>query len=449
MFQKIKEGLFFESGMNMKKLTVVLSVVLLASFAFGSDVIVRDSRGRGRSRPEAIKQALYDAVSQAKGVAVSSGDVSVGLQSSTLDIDTYGGNKTVSVDALAIQGETTSLKTRAAGMVKSYEVISESEVDGLYEVNLKVSIYAYQTPLTSARRRLAVMPLRSMAFEFDFLGLKTSSKEMEKLMAMKLTGLLGGTNKFSILDRDHIEEFAFEQKILLSDAVSIKEKAKLSEIMGCDFMLVGTIRRAGIIAWSESSAAIGRVIYEYEGDFVFEYRVIAAATSQILVSDEIVLSLDNAEVKKLSERWRPKRLDMEEMRDNLITMAAKEVVDGIVDATFPVKVVKITSTGEVIFNQGGKRFVEGQIYDVFGVGEVLINPDTGEGLGTEEIRAGQVRVIRVKRAVAYAEVVSGDVSAIKAGMLCRYQKSDAADDSGYKRSNIQKTGDGGVKLPFD
>lgn len=441
--------MFFESGVDMKKLTVVLSMVLLANFAFGSDVIVRESRGRGRSRPEAIKQALYDAVSQAKGVAVSSGDVSVGLRSSTLDIDTYGGNKTVSIDALAIQGETTSLKTRASGMVKSYEVISESEVDGLYEVNLKVSIYAYQTPLASNRRRLAVMPLRSMAFEFDFLGLKTSSKEMEKLMAMKLTSLLGATNKFSILDRDHIEEFAFEQKILLSDAVSVKEKAKLSEIMGCDFMLVGTIRRAGIIAWSESSEVIGRVIYEYEGDFVFEYRVIAAATSQILVSDEIVLSLNNAEVKKLSERWRPRRLDLEEMRDNLITMAAKEVVDGIVDATFPVKVVKITSTGEVIFNQGGKRFAEGQIYDVFGVGEVLINPDTSEGLGTEDIRIGQVRVIRVKHAVTYAEVVSGDVLAIKAGMLCRYQKSDAAGDSGYKRSNIQRTGDGGVKLPFD
>jgi hypothetical protein len=433
----------------MKKFMFVLLVTLFCGVVLGENVIERESRGVGRSRSEAIKQALYDAVSQAKGVAVSSGNVSVDLDSSTVGVDVDGGDRTVSVDAVAIRGEGTSLKTRAAGMVKSYEVLSESEVGGKYEVNLKVLVYVYKTPLASNRKRLAVMPLRSMATGYDFLGLRTSAPEMEKLMSKKLVSLLTQTNQFSILDRDHIEEFAFEQKILLSDAASVKEKAKLSEIMGCDYMLVGTIRRANIKKWSESSKAIGRTINEYEGDFVFEYRVIAAATSQVWVSDEIVLSLDNEQVKGLSERWRPKRLDLKEMRDNLVTMAAKEVLHGIVDSLFPVKVVKVSTTGAVILNQGGKRFAKGDIYEIFGKGEVLTNPDTGEKLGVEEIRFAQIEVIHSTNSITYAEVVRGDASLIKRGMVCRYQKRSKIARPDYKESKIEKTGGGGVKLPFD
>lgn len=441
--------MLFESGVDMKKLTIVLLVSLFSGIALSASVVERESRGKGKSRSEAIKQALYDAVSQVKGISVSSGDVSINLESSTVGIDVEGGNRTISVDSLEVRGEGTSLKTKTSGMVKSYEVLSESIVDGVYEVNLKVFVYVYKSPLATDRKRLAVMPLRAMSVEYNFLGLKTTAPEMVKLLSKKLTSLLSQTNRFSILDREHIEEFAFEQKILLSDAASVKEKAKLSEIMGCDYMLVGTIRRANIKKWTEFSKVIGRKINEYEGDFVFEYSIIAAATSQIWLSDEIVLSLDNNQVKKLSKRWRPKRLDLKEMRDNFVTLAAKEVLNGIVDSLFPVKVVKVSSNGNVILNQGGKRFAKGQVFDVFDKGDILINPDTGEKIGTEEVRIGQIKVIIVKNAISYAEVISGNASSIKQGMLCRYQNKSTPAKSEYKQNNIKRTGNGGVKLPFD
>ena len=40
--------------------------------------------------------------------------------------------------------------------------------------------------------------------------------------------------------------------------------ARLGEMMGCDYMLVGTIMRANIKKWTEFSKAIGREISEYE-----------------------------------------------------------------------------------------------------------------------------------------------------------------------------------------
>lgn len=441
--------MFFESGVDMKKLTIVLLIALFSGVVFSADVVERKSRGKGKSRSEAIKQALYDAVSQVKGIAVSSGDVSVALESSTVGIDVEGGDKTVSIDALAIRGEGTSLKTKSAGMVKSYEVLSESVVDGVYDVELKVLVYDYQSPLATDRKRLAVMPLRAMGQEFNFLGQKTAAPEMVKLMSKKLTSLLIQTNKFSILDREHIEAFAFEHKILLSDAASVKEKAKLGEVMGCDYLLVGTISRANIKKWTEFSTAIGRNINEYEADFVFEYSIIVAATSQIWLSDEIALSLNNNQVKSLSKKWRPKRLDLKEMRDNLMTMAAKEVLFGIVDSLFPVKVVKVSANGKVVLNQGGNRFAIGQIYDVFDKGDVLTNPDTGEKIGTEEIRIGQVIVTQITNSITYAKVVSGNVSTIKQGMLCRYQNKSTVAEPEYKQNEIKKTSDGGIKLPFD
>ena len=434
----------------MKKLSVVMLITLCSTFVFGTNIVERQARGKGKSRSEAIKQALYDAVSQVKGVAVSSGDISVGLESSTLGIDVEGGDKTVSVDSVAIRGEGTTLKTKSGGMVKSYEVLSESETDGVYDVTLVVQVYDLQSPLVTNRKRLAVMPLRASGQVFDFLGQKTLAPELVRMMSGKLTSLLGQTNKFSILDRRYIEEFALERKILLSDAVSIEEKAKLGELMGCDYMLVGTIRRASIKKWSQFSEAIGSNTSEYEADFVFEYRVIAAATGQVAAADEISLSLENRQVRNLTEKWRRNRVDLKEMRDTLISLGAKETINSIVDTLFPIKVVKITGEGKIVFNQGGKRLVKGQIYDVFGEGASLVNPETGESLGLEEVKIGQVKITQVLRTVAYAEVVSGNRDAMKRGMLCRYKSSTPViAEPKYKKSNLQKTNNGGVKLPFD
>jgi hypothetical protein len=60
----------------------------------------------------------------------------------------------------------------------------------------------------------------------------------------------------------------------------------------------------------------------------------------------------------------------------------------------------------VTINRGdGTGIKEGQTWDVFAPGEELIDPDTGESLGSEEIPMGKVRVIAVTPKFARATVV--------------------------------------------
>lgn len=93
------------------------------------------------------------------------------------------------------------------------------------------------------------------------------------------------------------------------------------------------------------------------------------------------------------------------------TKMAKDVsaqlADQFVNAVFPMKVVKRTKRNQVIINRGKDGGLEiGQKYDVFFAGEALVDPDTGESLGSGEEYVGQIQIVRINPKVSYGKIVS-------------------------------------------
>ena len=74
----------------MKKIYMLLLVAALACpKAFSAPTtIVRQTKDQGVTREQAIDKALYQAVAQAKGIAVSSGRYDFGFQSAGVGINT-------------------------------------------------------------------------------------------------------------------------------------------------------------------------------------------------------------------------------------------------------------------------------------------------------------------------------------------------------------------------
>jgi hypothetical protein len=50
--------------------------------------------------------------------------------------------------------------------------------------------------------------------------------------------------------------------------------------------------------------------------------------------------------------------------------------------------------------------------------------------------------------MSYCSIVSGDASKLSQGLVCRI-KSLPKEDLGGAKSNLERTPQGGVKLPFD
>jgi len=436
----------------MKKSLLFLIILALASpllFAAETKTKVVETKGQGFDRDEAINKALKQAVAQVKGVAVSSLDTNFNYRSASADIERTDSGKRVEFDAVGVQTGGTTLRTNIAGLVKTFEVLNEKKIDEkTYEVMLKVWVYDYESPDKTDRLRLAVMPIRTLAASYQFGNITNPSLDTSRVFSQKLAVAFTQTNKFAVLDREYIQEFAQEKNILINDA-PLEELAKLGQVLGVDYMLVGTITRAGIARKETFSPAIGRTTSEYEANFSFEYRLIVGPTRQIKLAEVLNIKLDKTEqVKKLVSKWEPQDLDYKEMSDNFLTMAANQVVEAIIDQLYPTRIASVEKDGRVIINQGGTRISEGQLLDVFSQEKEIFDADTKESLGKTEALVATIKIDKVMPKISYAKLVDGELAKITEGLICRPKKAEAAPDEGRK-SNIERAPTGGVKLPFE
>ncbi|MDT8300506.1 MAG: CsgG/HfaB family protein [Sedimentisphaerales bacterium] len=435
----------------MKKLYMLLLVaVIVCPKAFSAPTtIVRQTKGQGVTREQAINSALYQAVAQAKGIAVSSGRYNLGFQSTGMGFDTQDTRKSIEIDSVSVQADGSTRLTDIAGWVKSYEVIDEQKVDDrTYEVTIKAWVYDYEDPEQTNRLKLAVMPIQTLYDSYRFGNYVPSGIEMSLKLSQQLSAGITQTNKFAVLDREYINEFAQNRNILISDDSPIEEKARLGQVLGADYMIVGTISNAGLKIKERASRAIGRAIREYEVDYVFDYRLIVAPTRQVKLADTVNIALEEDQVRVLVKKWEPEDLDYREMVDNLTARVAKQVIDSIIDRLYPIRIASKQITGQLIINQGGKRISKGSVLDVFVQGEEIIDVDTKESLGLTESHIATIEIEKVTPTMSYARLLKGDLDKISVGLICRLKKVGFEMPERGK-SNIRRTPQGGVKLPFD
>ena len=136
------------------------------------------------------------------------------------------------------------------------------------------------------------------------------------------------------------------------------------------------------------------------------------------------------------------------MRDAFLTLVANDIIEAIIDRVYPVKIAAIQPDGQIILNQGGERMAQGMIFDVYSMGDEIIDADTKESLGRIESLVATIEVQKVAQNMSFAAVVSGDASKITKGLVCRPKEDQKATEMGAK-PNIKRTESGGVVLPFD
>jgi len=111
-----------------------------------------------------------------------------------------------------------------------------------------------------------------------------------------------------------------------------------------------------------------------------------------------------------------------ELSDGLLVALTRrmseKIAERVADVAFPARI--LAKTGKVVtINRGdGTGIATGQLWEVFALGEELIDPDTGVSLGREEMSVGQVRIQRVTARTAQGEV-SGEDLGIDRGAIVR------------------------------
>lgn len=433
-------------------LWAVAGPLLLASWLYAeTTVVTRQVKGIGKTRQEAIRHALAEAVGQVQGVVVKSATAESALVVGNLDVTRQEGKKSIELEGIAARGTDTITLTQAQGLVKTYEVLEEkTTADGHVELLLSVSVYDYASPLKDQKTPIAVSAFETTAPNSVFMTLIVPAEQVSRQFSDALTRQLAASGRFTLLERAYDKAFAKEKAIWKSDDAGLEEKAKLGNVQGAEYLLAGTITRAAIVYRPLTIAATGQNENLLEGHFVAEARLFAAATRQITHTTTVRLKLEHNDVKKLVDKWEAEKVDPDQLREKLFELAARQMVEDILEALYP---LRIASVDPLIVDQGAGRVNAGDLYRLTAQDQTIKDPVTGEVLGQTEKAVGVLRIEQVLPRFAYATLVEGEPSAVQVGQICRYvrpvfdQESPAATEG--RKAKHTTTPSGGVMMPFD
>ena len=437
----------------MKRLCLVLVIGFITfTNVFGSEpnnISVREVTGQGRNKDEAVKNGLYTAVSQVRGIKVGSGSYEFGYFGAGADVNnTKANSKRVEFDAVSVETSGTAYTTEIGGMVKSYEILEENTLaDGSYKVKMKVWVYGIDSADKSKRLKVAIMPFKAMSDVYSFCTLQVPGENLSAILSQKIAVGLVESNKFSVLDRESIIDFVREKHLLIAFDSPLSEQAKLAETLGADYLLTGTIAEAKLERKDKYVEAIGNTVYKYRARFVFNYRLINGPTKQIVIAGVAERYLENEEIRGLTHEWNPADWDFTEIRDGMVTIIAKNITNTIVDRIFPIRIGS-ADANEVIIDQGSSRIAEGMLLDVFSQGKEVFDSDTKESIGKVENLVATLKITKVSQNISFGQVVAGDIGKITKGLVCRIKDTGGNYDTGMKAGVIRTEG-GGVVLPFD
>ena len=393
-------------------------LTLVAGFA-GAQVSVElhEARGTGASDREAIEDALQNAAFQLCGVTIrseTSASVSVAIDDDGMELVEQINDR--------IRISTGRDDCRFSG----YELLAATRQGDAVRVHLRVQYSTYRVPGPSLeRRRLAVLDFtldevhvygtgagreqrsgggvvrRGVDVDYDLI------RNLQRRFRARIEELLTQGRRFAVLDRRSPEIYEQEKRLLESDDVDPSEGARLGKVLGADYLVYGAIDRIEVTEERKTIVLTGETRTEGLATVRVRFSVLAVATREIKWSSSLELRHD------VTDDLRP-----EQAAERLLDELALHIVDELTESIFPPVVTQVVGWGSFVVNRGGNTVRENDLFEVFALGDVLVDPDTGESLGRLEATAGIARIMSVKPKFSLAEMIT-DHDGVARGMILR------------------------------
>jgi curli biogenesis system outer membrane secretion channel CsgG len=211
--------------------------------------------------------------------------------------------------------------------------------------------------------------------------------------------------KFSVIEREKLDMVMKEQGLATSGALDQQTAAKVGQILGIKYILTGGIDKFAINTTKGGFGGIGGSYTKAEASI--NMRVIDTTTAERLVS----ISADG-DVKKGGGVFKGAGLSRDAewgIASEAIEKASQAVVAKFTSGNYLDKFsaggVAGGTEGKIIKVEGDRAWINmgsmsglkvGDTYDVYSVGEALVDPDTGQVLGVDETKTASGQVVEVQ-----------------------------------------------------
>jgi curli biogenesis system outer membrane secretion channel CsgG len=234
----------------------------------------------------------------------------------------------------------------------------------------------------------------------------------------QLIDRINATRKFDVVGRSDLNDILKEQELGASGNVDAKTAAQAGKLTGATFLLVTTVDDFQDYVETATFEGTGRSATKR----VFRLSVVGklydSSTGKLIESAN--LQTGNDAFKDISENRSYSTKDGNLTDEVMVAVArdlAQKIANHFADVIFPAKVL-VRRDKEVTINRGeGGGVAVGDTLNAFALGQELIDPDTKESLGREEVKVGTVKITQVNPKTSTAEIL--DDTGIDKGAILR------------------------------
>lgn len=237
----------------------------------------------------------------------------------------------------------------------------------------------------------------------------------------QLIDRVNATRKFEVVGRSDLSDIVKEQDLGASGNVDTKTAAKAGKLTGAKYLLVSTVDDFQDYVETATFEGTGRSSTKRVFRFSVIGKIYDSSTGKLLESAN--LQTGNDAFKDISENRSYSVKDGNLSDEMMVAVArdlAQKIANRLVDVIYPAKIL-IKRDKEVTINRGeGGGVAVGDTFNVFALGEELIDPDTKESLGREEAKVGKVKITQVNPKTSLADILD-DTGIDKGAVLRRPQ----------------------------
>jgi curli biogenesis system outer membrane secretion channel CsgG len=237
-------------------------------------------------------------------------------------------------------------------------------------------------------------------------------------MNSQLIDRINATRKFNVVSRSDLNDILKEQDLGASGNVDAKTAAQAGKLAGATFLLVTTVDDFQDYVETATFEGTGRSATKRVFRFSVVGKLYDSNTGKLIESAN--LQTGNDAFKDISENRSYSTKDGNLTDEMMVAVArdmAQKIATHFADVIFPIKVL-IRRDKEVTLNRGeGGGVAVGDTFNAYALGEELIDPDTKESLGREEVKVGTVKITQVNPKTSTAEIL--DDAGIDKGAIVR------------------------------
>ncbi|MDR3459935.1 MAG: CsgG/HfaB family protein [Verrucomicrobiae bacterium] len=237
----------------------------------------------------------------------------------------------------------------------------------------------------------------------------------------QLIDRINATRKFDVVGRSDLNEVIKEQDLGASGNVDAKTAAKAGKLAGAKYLLVATVDDFQDYVEKATFEGTGHTATKRVFRFSIIGKIYDSSTGKPLESANF--QTGNDEFKQIQQERNYSVKDGELSDEMMVAVSrslAEKIANRVADVIFPAKVMVKRDT-QVTINRGeGAGVAVGDTFNVFALGEEMIDPDTKESLGREEVKVGKVKISEVDPKFSKADILED--TGITAGAVLRKVK---------------------------